>query len=34
MIGHWVIDSKIATPMSAYSDYKKSPTSFGFRQFW
>ena len=27
--GHWIIDSKIATPMSTYSDFKKSRTSFG-----
>ena len=29
--GHWILDSKISTPMSPYSDYKKSLTSFGFR---
>ena len=29
--GYWISDSKISTPMSPYSDYKKSLTSFGFR---
>ncbi|CAD0100885.1 unnamed protein product, partial [Aureobasidium mustum] len=27
--GHWLIDSKIATPMSGYDKYRKSRTSFG-----
>ena len=27
--GHWILDSNISTPMSNYSDYKKSRTSFG-----
>lgn len=27
--GHWLIDSKIATPMSRYEKYRKSRTSFG-----
>lgn len=27
--GHWLIDSKIATPMSGYEKYRKSRTSFG-----
>ncbi|KAK0252840.1 hypothetical protein LTR91_024274 [Friedmanniomyces endolithicus] len=27
--GHWLIDSKIATPMSGYEDYRKSRTSWG-----
>jgi L-rhamnonate dehydratase len=27
--GHWLIDSKIATPMSHYPQYQKSRTSFG-----
>jgi|TARA_B110000914_G_scaffold55660_1_gene48262 L-rhamnonate dehydratase len=31
---HWILDSKISTPTSTYSDYKKFPTNFGFRQFW
>lgn len=27
--GHWLIDSKISTPMSGYEDYRKSRTSWG-----
>ncbi|KAH7394340.1 nucleotide-diphospho-sugar transferase [Pyrenochaeta sp. MPI-SDFR-AT-0127] len=27
--GHWLIDSKISTPMSQYEDYRKSRTSWG-----
>jgi len=27
--GHWILDSKISTPMSTYSDFKNSRTSFG-----
>jgi len=27
--GHWLIDSKIATPMSHYPQYRKSRTDFG-----
>ena len=27
--GHWIVDNLIANPMSAYSDYKQSRTSFG-----
>ncbi len=27
--GHWLVDSLIATPMSAYPDYRQSRTSFG-----
>ena len=27
--GHWLIDSKIATPMSGYEQYRKSRTSWG-----
>ena len=27
--GHWLIDSKIATPMSHYPQYQKSRTDFG-----
>ena len=27
--GHWLVDSLIATPMSAYPEYKQSRTSFG-----
>jgi L-rhamnonate dehydratase len=27
--GHWIVDSLIANPMSAYPDYKKSRTSWG-----
>ena len=27
--GHWLVDSLIATPMSGYSQYKASRTSFG-----
>lgn len=27
--GHWLIDSKISTPMSGYEKYRKSRTSFG-----
>ncbi|CAC9892542.1 unnamed protein product [Aureobasidium pullulans] len=27
--GHWLIDSKIATPMSGYDKYRKSRTDFG-----
>lgn len=27
--GHWLIDSKIATPMSGYEAYRKSRTQFG-----
>jgi len=27
--GHWLIDSKIATPMSGYEEYRKSRTSWG-----
>lgn len=27
--GHWLIDSKIATPMSHYPKYRKSRTDFG-----
>lgn len=28
-VGHWLIDSKISTPMSQYEDYRKSRTSWG-----
>jgi hypothetical protein len=27
--GHWLIDSKISTPMSQYEQYRKSRTSWG-----
>lgn len=27
--GHWLIDSKISTPMSQYEEYRKSRTSWG-----
>lgn len=27
--GHWLIDSKISTPMSQYEKYRKSRTSWG-----
>ncbi|KAK5171170.1 uncharacterized protein LTR77_004314 [Saxophila tyrrhenica] len=27
--GHWLIDSKISTPMSGYEEYRKSRTSWG-----
>ena len=27
--GHWLVDNLIATPMSAYPEYKQSRTSFG-----
>lgn len=27
--GHWLIDTKIATPMSKYEEYRASRTSFG-----
>jgi len=27
--GHWLVDTLIATPMSAYPEYKQSRTSFG-----
>ena len=27
--GHWILDSSISTPMSTYSDFKKSRASFG-----
>ena len=27
--GHWLIDSKISTPMSGYDDYRKSRTLWG-----
>jgi L-rhamnonate dehydratase len=27
--GHWLIDSKIATPMSGYEEYQKTRTSWG-----
>jgi len=27
--GHWIVDTTIANPMSAYSDYKSSRTSWG-----
>jgi len=27
--GHWLIDSKISTPMSGYDEYRKSRTSWG-----
>lgn len=27
--GHWLIDSKIATPMSGYEEYRTSRTSWG-----
>ncbi|KAF2753142.1 enolase C-terminal domain-like protein [Pseudovirgaria hyperparasitica] len=27
--GHWLIDSKISTPMSSYEEYRKSRTSWG-----
>ena len=27
--GHWLIDSKIATPMSKYEEYRASRTLFG-----
>ena len=27
--GHWLIDSKISTPMSQYEEYRRSRTSWG-----
>ena len=27
--GHWIVDSAIANPMSVYSEYSKSRTSWG-----
>ena len=30
--GHWLVDTLIATPMSAYPEYKQSRTSFGINE--